>query len=94
MTDLGIVLTISSPYLTFIPGMAILFVLSEKKVPIYLNPLNTGLFLLFVWAFIAGIVNMSIISTIASLGLLLHWCLAVYLKDTLQEEKSVSLLLA
>ncbi|HAA37797.1 MAG TPA: hypothetical protein DCE00_02870 [Firmicutes bacterium] len=94
MTDLGIVLTISSPYLTFIPGMAILFVLSEKKVPIYLNPLNTGLFLLFVWAFIAGIVNMSIISTIASLGLLLHWCLAVYLQDTLQEEKSVSLFLA
>ena len=35
MTDLGIVLTISSPYITFIPGMAILFVLSDKKVPIY-----------------------------------------------------------
>lgn len=89
MTELGIILTIISPYLTFVPGLIILYRLSENKIPIYLNPFNIGLSLLFVWALMAGILNMSLISTVASLGLLLYLCLAIYLQKILIDEQTV-----
>ncbi|MCR3921818.1 MAG: O-antigen ligase family protein [Firmicutes bacterium] len=89
MLDVAIILMILSPYLTIIPGVGLLYIISNRKVPIYLNPLNMGLFLLFIWAFISGIVNMSLISTIASLALLFYLFLSIYLQHIIFDESSI-----
>lgn len=89
MKDMAIIFTILSPYLTMIPALGVLYFISFRKVPVYLNPLNTGLFLLFIWAFVSGIANMSLISVAASLALLFYFFIAVYIQHIFVDKAAI-----
>ncbi|HPT78554.1 MAG TPA: O-antigen ligase family protein [Candidatus Atribacteria bacterium] len=89
MIDMAIILTILSPYLTIIPALGVLYFVCIKKVPVYSNPLNTGLLLLFIWALVSGIANMSLFSAATSLVLLFYFFIAAYLQHVFTDKDAI-----
>lgn len=81
MLSIGILVTVISPYLSVLPPIVMAFLIHKRKIRIILNPINMGLFLLFIWSIISGLVNKSLLSTVASFALLLYLSLNIYLQD-------------
>lgn len=90
-----ILLLVLSPYTAILIGVYALFkVYKEKEYYIFSNfdrwnLWNVGLFLLFIWAFIVGILNKSIMSTAASLGLLLYMSLCIIIENSVTSAEVV-----
>lgn len=84
--ELGIVLTILSPYLTAIPALAAFFKILAGKIPVYNNPLNDGLLVLFAISLISGTLNRSFLSALSSLVILLYFCITNYLQHKITDE--------
>lgn len=89
MLDLGILATIITPYLSVIPPIVILYRILTKKIPMVVNPINIALILLFFWSIFSGIINKSLLSSVASIYFLLLLSINVYLEATIFEEASV-----
>mgnify|MGYP000924413283 FL=1 len=89
MLNIGILATVLSPYLSVVPPLIMAFLIYKKKIPINLNPINVGLFLLFIWSIISGIANKSILSALASFLLLLYISLNIYLQDYLKNQETI-----
>ena len=90
MFELGIAMTIFSPYLAIIPGIFCLIKLIRKELTIETNPLNIGILLLFIIGFISGIINKSVNSIIASCGLLLLLSICIYLQNKLTDRDKIN----
>lgn len=86
MLNIGIIMTILSPYLAIVPGILIWYKILKDKIAIELNPLNIGMFILFLLGVISGIANGSIFSIIASFGILLLFSISVYLQYNITDE--------
>ena len=82
-------LIVISPYTAFLPAMYMVYMVLLKKVTIYINPWNMGLLLLFVWSFVVGLLNKSILSTLASFGILIYLCLSIFLQNYFKDENKV-----
>lgn len=89
MLNIGILATVASPYLSVVPPIIMAFLIYKKKIPIALNPINVGLFLLFIWSIISGIANQSLLSTLASFILLIYISLNIYLQDYLKDQETI-----
>ncbi|MDF2671868.1 MAG: hypothetical protein K0R09_133 [Clostridiales bacterium] len=86
---IAIFLIVLSPYTAFLPTIYMVYKVLLKKVTIYKNPWNMGLLLLFVWSFIVGILNKSILSTLASIGILVYLCLSIFMQNFFKDENKV-----
>ncbi len=86
---IAIFLIVISPYTALLPAIYMVYKVLLKKVTIYKNPWNMGLFLLFVWSFIVGLLNKSILSTLASFGLLVYLCFSIFLQNYFKDENKV-----
>ena len=93
MINLSIILIILSPYTCFIPSLLILRMLFQKKLTVCLNPLNVGLALLFIWSFISGLANQSLVSTISSFIILFNLSLVIYLEHIFTDKKAINSIL-
>ncbi|MEG0772373.1 MAG: O-antigen ligase family protein [Clostridium sp.] len=60
-----------------------------KKANVYKNSWNVGLFSLFIWSMIVGILNHSSISFITSFVFLIYFCLSVFLQNYCVNENKV-----
>lgn len=60
-----------------------------RKVTIYKNQWNIGLFLLFIWSLIVSVVNQSFTSIVASFGLFMYLCISIFLQNFCQDENKV-----
>ncbi|MCY6484733.1 O-antigen ligase family protein [Clostridium aestuarii] len=81
MVFLSILLIVFSPYLAFLPMISIGFKAVHKNNLILRNIWNIGLFFLFIWSFLVGIINTNKISVIASLAILFYFFFSVYLQN-------------
>lgn len=86
---IAIFLIVLSPYTAFLPTIYIVYKVLLKKVTLYKNPWNMGLLLLFAWSFIVGILNKSILSTLASIGIFVYLCLSIFLQNFFKDENKV-----
>ena len=84
-----VLLTVFSPYTTIIPVIYMTYVVLFKKVSIYKNHWNIGLFLLFIWALIVGIINDSFSSFVTSFALFLYLCVSVFIQNYCNNENKV-----
>lgn len=82
-------LIVISPYTAFLPTLYMVYKVLIDKLTIYKNPWNMGLLLLFAWSFIVGILNKSILSTLASFAVLLYLFLSIFLQNYLKTENQV-----
>ncbi|MFZ7120811.1 MAG: O-antigen ligase family protein [Eubacteriaceae bacterium] len=93
MIELGIVFTVISPYLAIIPILVIVYIVYSKNMLIYINPLNVGLLLMFVWSLFSGIINKSLFSAISSFAFVLFLGLCIYVQNNFyDEDKAVKLI--
>jgi putative inorganic carbon (hco3(-)) transporter len=90
---ISILLAVVSPYTALIPAIYMTYKVLFQKVTIYKNPWNTGLFLLFVWSLIVGLLNDSFMSTLLSLAILIYFCLSVFLQNYFYNEDKIETLL-
>jgi putative inorganic carbon (hco3(-)) transporter len=90
---ISILLAVISPYTALIPAVYMTYKVLFKKVIIYKNPWNSGLFLLFVWSLIVGLLNDSLESTLLSVGIFIYFCLSVFLQNYFYNENKIEILL-
>lgn len=86
---IAVFLIVISPYTAFIPAIYMAYKVLIKKMTVHKNPWNVGLSLLFIWSFIVGVLNKSILSTLASFGILLYLFLSIYIQNYFKDEGSV-----
>lgn len=55
-----------------------------------INSWNIGMLMLFVWSVIVGLINKSVISTLASASFLLYFCISVYIEAEVNTEELVN----
>lgn len=60
-----------------------------KKVVIFKNSWNLGLFYLFVWALITGAINQSFLSIAAAFAFFIYFCVSVFLQNYCYNENKV-----
>ncbi|CAM3013875.1 O-antigen ligase family protein [Hathewaya histolytica] len=70
-----------SPYTTAIPCIYMTYRVLVGKIIVEKNYLNIGLFLLFIWSLIVGVLNRSITSIFSSFALLMYFCSSVYIQS-------------
>lgn len=90
MFELGIALTIFSPYLTILPVVFSIIKIVKRELIIEINPLNSGIFLLFVIGLISGVINKSVNSIVASFVLLLLLFICIYLQNKLTDRDKIN----
>jgi len=84
-----ILLTVMSPYTTIIPIIYMTYMVLFKKVNIYKNHWNIGLFILFIWALIVGIINYSFSSFVTSFALFIYLCVSIFMQNYFNNENKV-----
>lgn len=84
-----VLLTIISPYTALIPSFYVAYKVIKNKDIISRNPWNTGLFSLFVWSLIVGIINHNFISAVLSVVFLLYFCLSVFIENYYNDEDKI-----
>ncbi|MFZ7134364.1 MAG: O-antigen ligase family protein [Eubacteriales bacterium] len=89
MFNVGVAMTILSPYFIVIPAIIILYKLIKNQLAIELNPLNIALFLMFILGIFSGIINKSLYSIIASFGLLIFLLVGIYLQNRLTNSHEI-----
>lgn len=90
---IAIFLIVISPYTAFLPTLYMVYKVIVDKLIISKNPWNVGLLLLFIWSFIVGILNKSILSTLASLVVLLYLFLSIFIQNYIKTDDDVERLL-
>lgn len=90
---ISIFLAVFSPYTALIPAVYMTYKVLFRKVTIHQNPWNTGLFLLFVWSLIVGILNDSFDSTLLSAAIFIYYCFSVFLQNYFYNENKIEILL-
>lgn len=88
----SILLTVISPYTALLPAIYMTYKVLLGKTIIHKNPWNVGLFLLFLWSLLAGILNHSFVSSILSIVILIYFCLSVYLQNYITEEDQIEII--
>lgn len=89
MLDLGIVLTLASPYTVALIVPLILWQILKNEYRVYLTPYNLCLVGIFVWAGISGVLNRSWLSLFGSLVLFVFLLINIYFQNNFNEEKHV-----
>ncbi|SKA99650.1 O-antigen ligase [Caloramator quimbayensis] len=89
----SLLLIVISPYTAFIPVIYISYLMIKGKYTLKRNPWNGGLLVLFVWSFIVGIINKSLLSSLLSLAFLLYFCLSVFIENQYNSEYKIEGLL-
>lgn len=85
----AIFLIVISPYTAFLPTLYMLYKVLTDKLAIYKNPWNMGLLVLFGWSLLSGILNKSILSTLASIAILLYLFLSIYIHNYIKTENQI-----
>lgn len=85
----AILLLMLSPYTALIPGLCTVAGVFTRKYKIYLNPWNAGLLALFLIALVSGIINSSLLSSLASLMLLMFFCISIAMEDSFCSEEKI-----
>lgn len=85
----SILLTVISPYTALLPAIYMTYKVLLGKTIIHKNPWNIGLFLLFLWSLLAGVLNHNFVSSILSLVIFIYFCLSVYLQNHVTEEDKI-----
>lgn len=86
---IAVFLIVISPYTAVLPVIYMVYKVLMEKMTVYKNPWNIGLFLLFIWSFTVGVLNKSILSTLASIAVLLYLFLSVFLQNYFKDESSI-----
>ena len=84
-----ILLVVLSPYTTVLLGLCTTYNLYKSKEEINWNAWNTGLLSLFIWSFIVGLINKSIMSMIVSFLFLFYFSMDVYIENNWSSEKYI-----
>jgi putative inorganic carbon (hco3(-)) transporter len=82
-------LIVLSPFSALLPAIFTIYLLFSKKLIIYKNPWNIGLFLLFIWSIVSGIISGSFLSTALSLVIFIYFSLSVYLQNYFKDEEKI-----
>ncbi|WHH59333.1 O-antigen ligase family protein [Petroclostridium sp. X23] len=82
-----------SPYLALIPIAFIGLCMVLRSQFLIYNTWNIGLFFLFVWSFLVGLLNTSIVSATVSFAVLLYFLLSLYLQNHYTDEQKIEQLL-
>lgn len=82
-------LVVISPWTTVLPLIYTTYAVLWKKVDLHKNYWNMGLFSLFVWSIIVGILNRSTMSILASFAFLIYFCLSVFIQNYCTSESKV-----
>lgn len=85
----SIFLIVISPFTAFLPALYMTYKLLSRKLNIYKNPWNIGLFALFLWSIFTGIFNHSILSTLLSVAFFIYFCLSIYLQNYFYTEDKI-----
>ena len=83
---IAVFLIVISPYTAFLPSLYMVYRVLTDKLTIYKNPWNMGLFVLFIWSFLSGLLNKSLLSTLASIAVLLYLFLSIFIQNYLKTE--------
>ena len=84
-----ILLIVLSPYTAVLLGLCSTYNLYKSKEEINWNVWNIGLLSLFIWSFIVGLINKSIMSTIVSFVFLFYFSIDVYIENKWSTEKYI-----
>jgi len=85
----AILLLVLSPYTALIPCIYIMAGVLTRKYKIFLTPWNMGLLVLFLIALVSGIINKSILSSLASLMLLMYFCVSIVMENCFNSEEKI-----
>lgn len=89
MLDLGIILTLASPYTVALIIPLVLWTLLKNEYRVYLTPYNFGLVGLFIWAGISGVINRSWLSLFASGIFLVYLCVTIYFQNRFNDTPTI-----
>ncbi len=89
MLIISILMFLISPFTAFIPVIGMIYQLYKQKSVIEINPLNSGLALLFIWALLSGWSNSDMLSVIGAFGILIFLVYALYLQNVSKSPKTV-----
>lgn len=78
-----------SPYTAVLVGLYATYKLYKNKEEIQKNAWNIGLLVLFLWSFIVGLINKSVMSTIVSLIFLMYFSMSVYIENRWSTEEQI-----
>ena len=73
-----LIMVVLSPFTAVIPAVYSTSLLIRKKLKVQINYWNIGLFLLGIYSIFSGIINKSLLSVLASLGLFLYFSFSVF----------------
>lgn len=76
-----ILFVVISPWTTVLPLIYTTYAVLWKKVNLHKNYWNIGLFSLFIWSMIVGILNRSTMSILASFAFFIYFCLSVFIQN-------------
>ena len=85
MLDLGIILTLASPYTVALIVPMVLWQILKNEYRVYATPYNLSLVGLFIWAGISGVMNRSWISLFASGVLAVYLLINIYFQNHFDE---------
>lgn len=85
----AILLLVLSPYTALIPGIYSMAGIFTRRYKVFLNPWNIGLLVLFLIALVSGILNKSLLSSLASLMLLMYFCISIVMENTFNSEEKI-----
>ncbi|NTW71440.1 MAG: hypothetical protein HGA49_04280 [Eubacteriaceae bacterium] len=91
--QLSFYLIVLSPYLAILPVIGMFYKIFKEKMTVSLDPLNAGVFLLFVWALISGVINRDIMSTLSSFVILLYLSINIYFQTYYNNEIKINKLI-
>jgi len=87
-----ILLLVLSPYTALLIGIYTTYKMVKMKDEIQKNTWNIGLLLLFLWSFIVGVLNKSVISSLASIIFFLYFSISQYLQCYCKTEDKIKLI--
>lgn len=84
-----ILLIVISPYTAILPMIYATYITLLKGINLHKNYWNMGLFSLFIWSMIVGIINRNMMSFLASFAFLVYFCFSVFLNNYCTSESIV-----
>lgn len=89
MLDLGIILTLASPYTVALIIPLVLWTSLKNEYRVYLTPYNFGLLGLFIWAGISGVLNRSWVSLFGSGIFLAYLLVNIYFQNRFNDTPTI-----
>ncbi len=84
-----ILLFVLSPYTAIIALLYAAYKLYKNRDEIQKNTWNIGLLILFMWSFMVGVINRSLMSVVVSLIFLLYFSMSVYIENQWSSEEQI-----